>query len=65
MTDPSIEREEEANEVRDARAEEAEREGGILGAVERSLSFVRERDDESEAAEEIDRRRANDEEQRA
>lgn len=65
MTDPSIKREEEANEARDAQAEEAERDGGILGTIERAFSFVRDREDEPETAGEIDRRRReNDEEQR-
>ncbi|HKG25333.1 MAG TPA: hypothetical protein VKB09_06770 [Thermomicrobiales bacterium] len=64
MTDPSISQEEEANEERAARGEDAQRDGGILGTIERALSFMRDQEDEPETGEEIDRRRrANDEAQ--
>ncbi|MEA2586556.1 MAG: hypothetical protein QOF33_4641 [Thermomicrobiales bacterium] len=66
MSDPTIDREEAANQAREGQEDDARRDGGILGTVERALSFVREREDEPESAEEIEgRRRANDEEQRA
>lgn len=65
MSDRSISQEEEANQIRAAHLDDAKLDSGILGSVERALSFVREQQDAPDTVEEAEQlRRANDAEQR-
>jgi hypothetical protein len=62
MSDPDVEREDAANEERAAKREDAERETGVLGTIERAFSFLRDEDVDPEDPADIERRRrANDE----
>jgi hypothetical protein len=66
MSDPDVEREEEANAERKAQGDAAEEDRGILGTIERAFKTVLSpltRDDDSEADLES-RRSANDAEER-
>jgi hypothetical protein len=65
MSDPSVDREEAANERRAANADEATRDTGVVGTIERAFPFVHEQVDSPDTTEEADEiRRENDAEQR-
>lgn len=65
MSDPEVEREIAANERRAADADDATRDTGIVGTIDRAFPFFRDQDDSPDTKEEVDEvRRENDAEQR-